>query len=96
MWIILFVLAPLLMLASIGDGLGPTCQPNFTQQKLVQSTILGFFCAAIAGGNENKGTEIGAPSPVSTHREGVGWGRLIIYGLSLCPSLTGDLTWMGD
>ena len=81
---------------SRGDGLGPTCHPNFTQKKLVLSTILGFFCAAIAGGNENKGTEIGAPSPVSTHREGVGWGRLIIYGLSLCPSLTGDLTWMGD
>lgn len=71
--------------------LGPLAR-QISQKELVQSTVLGFFFAAIAGGNENKGTEIGAPS----RREGVGWGRLIICGLSLCPSLTGDLTWMGD
>jgi hypothetical protein len=72
-------------------GLGPLAR-QISQKELVQSTVLGFFFAAIAGGNENKGTEIGAPS----RREGVGWGRLIICGLSLCPWLTGDLTWMGD
>jgi len=51
----------------------------------VQSTGFWFFCTTIAGGNENKGTErLGAPL-VET-REAVGWGGLIICGLSFCSS----------
>lgn len=66
--------------------LGPLAS-QISQKELVQSTVHGFFFAAIAGGNENKGTEIGAPS----RREGVGWGPLFMPLAHRRPDLDGRL-----
>jgi len=73
--------------------LGPLAS-QISQKELVQSTVPGFFCGAIAGRNENKGTEIGAQL---VERALIGDASLSMASLYAMPFFShSPATWMGD